>query len=414
MLSLVRRGSPDACIFEHAHHLRGPEGALLTLASHPGWAVVPRYEYPRSAEEWRYIELGLGPSRMAAHMQLQGEFLVRLHDERVMDIAHWKYEEGNTLNVLRSARCHPGHTRYGNGGRSFVVNADGTISPKLATHLVLGAGKPRFVFVPSSSPNVCVFERAQELIRGDAPVPLALASHPGLAVVQSFDEPREAYEEWHYKELAIGPADRAVVASRQGAHLVDTQGWYVTPSMLNVHHGNHTDLVRHRFNHPARLLEEHGKHGSKRPLDLHFHPDGTVSPASQPQLRLGCEFPPLSLGQGPPPVAEVAAQAELPLGMPVERPVSVMAMPVVVNAVAVDTTYQPIAGAASSSAAAAPTLSEMVAIFKAQLGIDEATPMAEAVDRACRELGLPEKGPLVERATQCWHALGAPPPPKRV
>ena len=229
-LCLTRKGSPDALVFDQAHNLSGPAGARLTLRSHPGWAVVPRYDYPRSAAEWRYIELGLGPAHMAAHMQLQGEFLVRLHDERVMDINCWKYEEGNTLNVLRSAHNHPGNTRYGNGGRSFVVNADGTISPMKAQHLVLGASKPSFCFVHSSSPNKCVFEHAHGLMNGST-VPLTLASHPGLAVTQAFDEPREAFGEWYYKSLIVGDASRAIVARRKdGSNLVDTSDWYVTPS----------------------------------------------------------------------------------------------------------------------------------------------------------------------------------------
>ena len=92
-------------------------------------AIVPRYDYPRDAGEWSYIELGLGPHGMAMRVRLDGEFLVRVHDDRVFDIAHWKYEVGNHLSILRSTACHPGHTRYGNGGRSFVINSDGTISP---------------------------------------------------------------------------------------------------------------------------------------------------------------------------------------------------------------------------------------------------------------------------------------------
>merc|ERR1719421_757162 len=150
MLCLVSRHDPDALRFERAaslHHQAVP----LTLASHPHLAVVPRYEYPRAADEWRYIELGIGPQDMAMVAQMQGEFLVRLHDERVLDIAHWKYEVGNTLNVLKSANCHPGHTRYGGGGRSFVVNSDGSISPKHAPHLALGLQKPRLCFVSASS-----------------------------------------------------------------------------------------------------------------------------------------------------------------------------------------------------------------------------------------------------------------------
>ena len=288
-LILTSKGAADAICFENAHALRQPGGALLTLRN--GMAVVPRYDYPRKHEEWSYIELGLGPRHMAMRVRLEGEFLVREHDERVLDIAWWKYEVGNHLSILRSTACHPGHTRYGNGGRSFVINPDGTISPKCAQHLVLGAGKPTFSFVPAGSPLVCRFQHAKALAAGQQ-VPLTLASHPGLAVVQ-LHEPREAFHEWHYKALGVGPAGNAVVASRQGSFFVDKAGWYVCPSMMNVHQGNHTDLVVNRHNHPARIHEEHRKHGGKRPLDFEFHADGSVAPASAPHLRLGCSFPPL-------------------------------------------------------------------------------------------------------------------------
>jgi len=398
MLSLVRKGAPDALVFEHAHQLSGPGGARLTLASHPGMAVVPRYDYPRSAAEWRYIELGIGPAHMAAHMQLQGEFLVRLHDERVMDIAHWKYEEGNTLNVLRSAHNHPGNTRYTNGGRSFVVNADRTISPMKAQHLVLGASKPTFCFVSQSSPNKCIFEHADRLTGGQT-VPLTLSSHPGLAVVQGFDEPREAFHEWHYKALCIGPASRAVHASRRGQNLVDTSDWYVTPSMLTVHDGNHTDLVRNRFDHPRRLLEEHGKHGGARPLDFNFNPDGTISPVSQPHLCLGCSFMPL----GAPMPNAVPTSAAVPMAtVPVAHVPTIETVPmaVVIDAIPV---------AAASSASTPPPIGQMVEIFKKQLGIKPSANIAETVQEACDQLDVPAKGALIDQAHQCWLKLGAPP-----
>ena len=307
-LVLTNKGAADAIYFEYASALRQSGGALLTLRN--GMAVVPRYDYPRKHEEWSYIELGLGPRHMAMRVRLDGEFIVREHDERVFDIAHWKYEKGNNLVLLRSTACHPGHTRYGNGGRSFVINYDGTISPRLAQHLVLGAGKPTFSFVPAGSPLVCRFQQAAALAAGQQ-VPLTLASHPGLAVVQ-LHEPREAYHEWHYKALGIGPARNAVVASRQGSMFVDRAGWYVCPSHLNIHQGNHTDLVVNRFNHPARLHEEHRKHGGKRPLDFEFHADGSVAPASAPHLRLGCSCPPTG--------GEVASeeQYEAPMAEPVQ------------------------------------------------------------------------------------------------
>ena len=295
-LVLTSKGSSSALYFENAAGLHQKGGALLTLRG-GNMAVVPRYDYPRDAGEWSYIELGLGPRGMAMRVRLDGEFLVRVHDERVFDIAHWKYEEGNNLVILRSSTFHPDHTRKAPGGRSFVVNPDGTISPKFAQHLVLGGQQPTFSFVPAESPLVCRFRRAEALAAGKK-VPLRLASHPGLAVVQVFDKPREAHHEWHYKTLGIGPASKAVVASRQESFFVDKAGWYVCPSGLKVHKGNHTDLVANRYIHPARIQEEHRKRGEERPLEYEFHADGSVAPASAPHLRLGCSCPPAAAASG--------------------------------------------------------------------------------------------------------------------
>merc|ERR1719421_2221503 len=166
MVALVekRPGAANVLIFEHAQALESsPGGRPLTLKSHPGLAIVPRYDYPRSAKEWRYIEIGIGPAHMAMTVKLEDQFLVRVHDERVMDIAHWNYEAGNTL--------------YGGGGRSFVVNNDGSISPALATHLVLGMQSPTLSFVNREDPKVCRFEHA-EALRAGATAPLTLSSHP--------------------------------------------------------------------------------------------------------------------------------------------------------------------------------------------------------------------------------------------
>ena len=319
-LVLTSKGSSSALYFENAAGLHQKGGALLTLRG-GNMAIVPRYDYPRDAGEWSYIELGLGPHGMAMRVRLDGEFLVRVHDDRVFDIAHWKYEEGNNLVILRSSIFHPINTRKAPGGRSFVVNPDGTISPKFAQHLVLGGQQPTFSFVPAESPLVCRFQRAEALAAGKK-VPLRLASHPGLAVVQVFDKPREAHHEWYYKALAIGPASKAVVASRQGSFFVDKAGWYVCPSMMNVHQGNHTDLVVNRHNHPARIHEEHRKHGGKRPLDFEFHADGSVAPASAPHLRLGCSFPPLGGS---------AVASEEQYDSPMAEPVQVVLQGVVVE-----------------------------------------------------------------------------------
>ena len=87
MVVLTRKGSYNQCVFENHQALSLGQEGQLTLSSHPGLAIVPRYDYPRSAEEWRYIEIGIGPAHMAMSVRFESNFLVRVHDERVMDIA---------------------------------------------------------------------------------------------------------------------------------------------------------------------------------------------------------------------------------------------------------------------------------------------------------------------------------------
>ena len=134
------------------------------------------------------------------------------------------------------------------------------------------------------------------------------------------------------------------------------------------------------------------KHGSKRPLDLTFELDGTISPVSQPHLCLGCEFAMLPTAAA---VQQVAQQV-----VPI-----VTAVPIVATGVPLSST--PVTGSSSST----PTLGQMVDIFKYHLSIESSMNVKDTVDEACRQLGTSEKGNnLVQRATEAWQALGSPPP----
>ena len=73
-LVLTSKGAADAIYFENAHALHQKGGALLTLRG-GNMAVVPRYDYPRDAGEWSYIEVGLGPRHMAMRVRPVGALL---------------------------------------------------------------------------------------------------------------------------------------------------------------------------------------------------------------------------------------------------------------------------------------------------------------------------------------------------
>ena len=138
------KGSKSALVFEHATALKGGEAKPLTLSSHPGRALVGRSPTADLVAEWSVIQIGLGPAEVAITAELQeGEFVSRTADGRVFDVHSWHMTVGNRLCLLRSVAAHPARTRLrhkaGPGGRSFVFNGDGTLSPKMAPHLVLCA-----------------------------------------------------------------------------------------------------------------------------------------------------------------------------------------------------------------------------------------------------------------------------------
>merc|ERR1719199_293282 len=96
--------------------------------------------------------LGVGAAENAASGTLDERgFLTYTHggtNGKVLDVAHWKYEVGNDVNFVGHVSAR-GETFKEGGGRSFVLNGDGTLACKHAPHLVLGLNPPDCTLVNS-------------------------------------------------------------------------------------------------------------------------------------------------------------------------------------------------------------------------------------------------------------------------
>ena len=199
---------------------------------------------------------------------------------------HWQYEEGNTLNVLRSGKNHPAHTRASGGGRSFIFNPDGTISPQHAQHLVLGVGIPDCTLVNINSPNKAILASAHEL-RGGGSVALTLSSHPGYAIVPKF-VPRRI-NEWHvsYAHWGIGPAADAATARLEGNHVISTQP-ATNDCILDVPFGK---LNEGCDGIPVAMICFDNRSQNREPHNaarlFQVNSDGSISPSRAPHLALG-------------------------------------------------------------------------------------------------------------------------------
>ena len=141
-LILVAAGSADALSFDYANVLReGYEAPLTANGKHVGlyWAK------PRNAwGHWDYIDLGVTDRAQPLHVNLEGPYIVWYgpHGEMVFDVAMWKLHEGTHLVAVKACAGNPGGpTRLSKDacGRDFVLHADGTIGPRTAQHLRLGA-----------------------------------------------------------------------------------------------------------------------------------------------------------------------------------------------------------------------------------------------------------------------------------
>lgn len=64
---------------------------------------------------------------MAIEAKYEGQWIAREYDDRVFDIANWDYRVGNHLVMLREW-LDGSESRPENGGRSFVINNDGTVA----------------------------------------------------------------------------------------------------------------------------------------------------------------------------------------------------------------------------------------------------------------------------------------------
>ena len=192
-----------------------------------------------------------------------------------------------------------------------------------------GGPRPKLVLVSTSDPKRLTLMHAQKIRAGGA-APLTLASHPGYAIVRQFAERREAFGEWYYTALAIGPAEEAITCMMVDGGLgeVDTKG-VVTPAFLKVDDGNHFDLVWHMRNHPARLHSEARKHKSARPLAYEIAADGGVASAARPYLSLGLEKQelPALMTHLPRASGTFTTVAPTYAQMPVARPAPPMAAP---------------------------------------------------------------------------------------
>ena len=129
--------------------LKRGQVASLLLASHPGYAIVPKMADPQRIEEWgiNYQHLGIGPASNAMQVRIQGDFILSAHPstrDYVLDVPFGVYEvhcHGEHGPLPIAAICFDDRKANldRNAPRLFrIVDHSFTISPHAAPHLCFG------------------------------------------------------------------------------------------------------------------------------------------------------------------------------------------------------------------------------------------------------------------------------------
>jgi hypothetical protein len=164
-LILVSRNSPNLCIFEHAQALQNcvADPIPLTLRSHPGLAITSMCHSNRTPRCNWDVDLGIGPQEDTLWVKTiraipsyhfksgGGYFIVNCWDQKLLEIKPADCCRnpdpncccGRSFREKTSVRRVSGWNdsiRNCVGNREFMINSDGTISPRWATsgNMVLG------------------------------------------------------------------------------------------------------------------------------------------------------------------------------------------------------------------------------------------------------------------------------------
>uniref|UniRef100_A0A7S2H6M5 Uncharacterized protein n=1 Tax=Helicotheca tamesis TaxID=374047 RepID=A0A7S2H6M5_9STRA len=217
---LVNHGDEQQFVFDSLEALKKGEMAPLMLLHGDGKtaeeAVGVGIEHPTfytSVGDQKYAVLGTIETSNVGDVAVvryeDDRYVSLVNEDMVLDIAFWKYEEGNEVNFVGGADGKT-PTKVGGGGRDFVLNlGDGTIASKVDPTLVLGRGSPPLVLVKRGDPNQLVFSDLDELAKGKT-IAATATSPSGFVIGKKYDEERTS-EHWRYIESSLSKEPEAAI-----------------------------------------------------------------------------------------------------------------------------------------------------------------------------------------------------------
>ncbi|KAI2509591.1 hypothetical protein MHU86_4852 [Fragilaria crotonensis] len=152
-------------------------------------------ETPATLEGFEYFDTVVSPFVEPLSITYKEDNFLVYDDEYVLDVSFWKIVEGQTVNFVKAL---DGSTFTTHGGRDWIWNENGSLSPKLNKALVLGRG-PQTLIITQREDQALHLSHAQELANGET-VPMELAG-----AQQGIDakEVQTTSDGWLYRETVL-------------------------------------------------------------------------------------------------------------------------------------------------------------------------------------------------------------------
>lgn len=166
-LILVRRDSEHAIVFLQSPTLSVRDVDLVVDSN--GEFVGFSKDEAETVEGFSIFTTVVSPFVESLSVTYKEENFLVYDDDYVLDVASWKIVEGQAVRFLKAL---DGSTFTNHGGRDWIWNPDGSVSPKLNKELVLGRG-PQSLIITQRDDQALHLSHAQELANGDT-VPMEL------------------------------------------------------------------------------------------------------------------------------------------------------------------------------------------------------------------------------------------------
>lgn len=245
-LVLVPRHSDRALIFEQQMQNMQNDHHVVVVDFVVALGVEPDHEFVGLAKEhaehvegFEFFDTVVSKFVKPLSVTYEDENFLIYNKDYLLDVVSWNIVEDQKVNFIQAL---DGSTFTKGGGRDWIWNDDGTLSPKLNRQLVLGKGvSQQGLVITQNDEQALRLAHAQELANGESvPMDLLTGGHPQGVGAKEFKSNGDG---WRYRETVI-VSDSPIHIKYDGNFILDaTEDFALDIAYWNLEENNAVNFV---------------------------------------------------------------------------------------------------------------------------------------------------------------------------